>query len=126
MLRLRLQKPKSNKKVVWSTDTIDNEHMNKKKSKCMFQLIINYFSLDVFKCNLYCIILLHLSIGCCIYKRPLMFGESSSEDDEDCENCCGHPEKRRRNKKPPFDGDKSPNGDDHHDHPPTDEPQTSN
>lgn len=37
--------------------------------------------------------------GCCIYKKPTVFGESSSEDDEECENCFGHPEKRRRNRK---------------------------
>ncbi|XP_075151327.1 E3 ubiquitin-protein ligase PPP1R11 [Haematobia irritans] len=71
VLRLRLNKPKSNKKVGWQQGTVDNEHMGKKKSKC-----------------------------CCIYKKPVAFGESSSEDDEDCENCFGHPEKRRKNRKP--------------------------
>ncbi|XP_065357008.1 E3 ubiquitin-protein ligase PPP1R11 [Calliphora vicina] len=70
VLRLRLQKPKSDKKVVWHEGTVDNEHMGKKKSKC-----------------------------CCIYKKPVAFGESSSEDDEECEHCFGHPEKRRRNRK---------------------------
>lgn len=38
-----------------------------------------------------------LFLGCCIYRKPLSFGESSSEDDEDCENCFGHPEKRLKN-----------------------------
>lgn len=50
---------------------------------------------------------LNLSVlaGCCIYKKPVAFGESSSEDDEDCENCFGHPEKRRRNRKGEVDND---------------------
>lgn len=34
VLRLRLKKPKSRKKVCWTTDTVDNEGMDKKKSKC--------------------------------------------------------------------------------------------
>lgn len=33
-LRLRLKKPKSQKKVEFEAGTIDNEHLNKKKSKC--------------------------------------------------------------------------------------------
>jgi len=45
--------------------------MNKKKSKC-----------------------------CCIYKKPLEFGESSSEEDEDeCEHCFGHVEKKKKNQR---------------------------
>lgn len=43
--------------------------------------------------------------GCCIYKKPLSFGESSSEDDEECENCYGHPEKKRKNRKHRDGGD---------------------
>jgi len=70
VLRLRLQKQKNNRRVAWREDTVDNEHMNKRKSKC-----------------------------CCIYKKPTKFGESSSEDDEECEHCFGHPEKRRKNLK---------------------------
>ena len=31
---LKLKKPKSDKKVKWSKETVDNENMNKKKSKC--------------------------------------------------------------------------------------------
>lgn len=55
------------KKVVWTEDTVDNEHMNKKKSKC-----------------------------CCIYEKPRRFGESDSDDsDEECEHCFGHVEKRK-------------------------------
>ncbi|XP_014220826.1 protein phosphatase 1 regulatory subunit 11 [Trichogramma pretiosum] len=60
-LRLCLKKPKSDKKVKWTQGTVDNEHMNKKKSKC-----------------------------CCIYEKPKKFGESSSEDsDDECEHCHG-------------------------------------
>ncbi|CAG0913581.1 unnamed protein product [Notodromas monacha] len=36
VLRLRLHKPKTRKKVCWTTETVDNEHMDKKKSKCKF------------------------------------------------------------------------------------------
>ena len=34
---LKLKKPKNDKKVKWDEGTVDNEHMNKKKSKCMYQ-----------------------------------------------------------------------------------------
>ncbi|ESO98842.1 hypothetical protein LOTGIDRAFT_231207 [Lottia gigantea] len=66
VLHLRLHKPKPDKKVKWTNSTVDNEHMNKKKSKC-----------------------------CCIYEKPKLFGESSSEDeDDDCtHNCQGHKKK---------------------------------
>ncbi|XP_060071171.1 E3 ubiquitin-protein ligase PPP1R11-like [Ylistrum balloti] len=65
-LRLKLRKPKNDnsKKVKWTTETVDNEHMNKKKSKC-----------------------------CCQYQKPRMFGESSSEDEDDCNSCSGHKDK---------------------------------
>lgn len=63
-LRLKLRKPKHDKKVKWTTETVDNEHMNKKKSKC-----------------------------CCQYQKPKMFGESSSEDEDDCKSCSGHKDK---------------------------------
>lgn len=42
-------------------------------------------------------------IGCCIYRKPLAFGESSSDEDDECEHCFGHPEKRKKNRKPPTD-----------------------
>ncbi|XP_001357187.2 E3 ubiquitin-protein ligase PPP1R11 [Drosophila pseudoobscura] len=67
-LHLRLEQPRDERRVIFHEGVIDNEHLNRKKSKC-----------------------------CCIYKKPLAFGESSSEDDEECENCFGHPEKRKRN-----------------------------
>ena len=65
-LRLRLSKTKKevNRRVSWTSDTVDNEFMNKKKSKC-----------------------------CCQYRKPKMWDESSDEDenhDEDCEHCKGH------------------------------------
>ncbi|EDV31540.1 uncharacterized protein Dana_GF14499 [Drosophila ananassae] len=69
-LQLRLEHPRDERRVVFHDGVIDNEHLNRKKSKC-----------------------------CCIYKKPLAFGESSSEDDEDCEHCFGHPEKRKKNTK---------------------------
>ncbi|KAH9505370.1 hypothetical protein Btru_058531 [Bulinus truncatus] len=70
VLQLRLQQPKNEHKVKWSTDTVDNEFMGKKKSKC-----------------------------CCIYEKPKVFGESdtsssSDEDDDDCTaHCRGHKKK---------------------------------
>ena len=60
-LKLRLQKPEK-KGVSWTETTVDNEHLNKKKSKC-----------------------------CCIYKKPRAFDESSSESEgEDDHNALEH------------------------------------
>lgn len=42
-VRLRLRKPDSKKKVQWQSGTVDNEHMNKKKSKCEYVLYIFMF-----------------------------------------------------------------------------------
>lgn len=73
-LRLRLKKPKSDKKVQWTTETVDNEHLNKKKSKC-----------------------------CCIYTKPRSLDEesssSSSSSDEECEHCKGHIEKKKKKRR---------------------------
>ncbi|XP_066582903.1 E3 ubiquitin-protein ligase PPP1R11 isoform X2 [Prorops nasuta] len=67
-VRLRLRKPRSSKKVQWTQGTVDNENLNKKKSKC-----------------------------CCIYEKPRVFGESSSEDsDDECEHCHGHKDAHKR------------------------------
>ncbi|XP_055550097.1 E3 ubiquitin-protein ligase PPP1R11 [Wyeomyia smithii] len=74
VLRLRLQKPRSSRKVQWTNGTVDNEHLNRKKSKC-----------------------------CCIYKKPLQFGESSSESEDECEHCFGHVELKKKNKQHPVD-----------------------
>ncbi|OBS66312.1 hypothetical protein A6R68_05146, partial [Neotoma lepida] len=57
-----LGKAKSGKRVEWSSDTIDNEHLGRRSSKC-----------------------------CCVYERPRAFGESSSDSEEDDDNCtCTH------------------------------------
>lgn len=65
-VHLKLRKPKnSHKQVSWDAHTVDNEHLNKKKSKC-----------------------------CCIYEKPKKFGdpddESNDENDNDeCDSCMG-------------------------------------
>ncbi|XP_017124232.1 E3 ubiquitin-protein ligase PPP1R11 [Drosophila elegans] len=69
-LRLRLaQKEPTEKRVGFHAGVIDNEHMNRRKSKC-----------------------------CCIYRKPHPFGESSSSTDDECEHCFGHPEVKARNR----------------------------
>lgn len=71
-LVLKLKKPKSNKKVQWGENAVDNEFMGKKISKC-----------------------------CCIYSKPHIFGESSSSEsdsDDDCPHnayCSGHKKKAK-------------------------------
>ncbi|XP_065163512.1 E3 ubiquitin-protein ligase PPP1R11 [Atheta coriaria] len=67
-VQLKLRKASGDRKVKWSSETVDNEHMDKKKSKC-----------------------------CCIYKKARPFGESSSEDDSDDE-CDHHHAKPKRDK----------------------------
>lgn len=37
--------------------------------------------------------------GCCIFQKPLAFGESSSESEDECDHCSGHVEKRKSKKK---------------------------
>ncbi|CAH3105013.1 unnamed protein product [Porites lobata] len=72
-LLLKLKKPKLDKKVQWDESAVDNEFMGKKISKC-----------------------------CCIYSKPKMFGDSSSESDSDedgCSHnayCTGHKKKGHR------------------------------
>lgn len=65
VLRLKLKNPtKVERKVNWAENTIDNEYLNKKKSKC-----------------------------CCVFEKVRNWDESSSEDeneDKDCKNCRGH------------------------------------
>jgi len=62
-LRLKLKKDqKERKKVQWTNETVDNEHLGKKKSKC-----------------------------CCVFVKKRAFGESDSEEsDGDCDHCTGH------------------------------------
>lgn len=65
------QKPKKviRKQVSWTQETVDNEHLGKKKSKC-----------------------------CCVYVKPRSFGESDTESEDegtrgsgdDCKHCSGH------------------------------------
>ncbi|XGW21566.1 hypothetical protein V3C99_004487 [Haemonchus contortus] len=67
-LVLRLSREPERPHVNWTTDTVDNENLGKKKSKC-----------------------------CCIYKKKKTWQDSSSSDDSDCEtgNCRGHVEKKK-------------------------------
>ena len=61
-LRLTQTKQKERRKVQWSSETVDNEHLGRKKSKC-----------------------------CCVFVKKRPFGQSDSEEsDDDCDNCCGH------------------------------------
>lgn len=75
-IKLRKPKPKLTKKVSFTEDTVDNEELGKKKSKC-----------------------------CCIYEKPKQFAESSdSESEKECQHCSGHVEakhKTRRSPSPP-------------------------
>ncbi|XP_062904210.1 E3 ubiquitin-protein ligase PPP1R11 [Mobula hypostoma] len=68
-ITIRLRKRKTNKKVEWSSDTVDNEHLGRRSSKC-----------------------------CCIYEKPRAFGESSSES-EDEDGGCGNAHCIRGHKK---------------------------
>jgi hypothetical protein len=47
-VRLKLRKPESKKKVQWQSGTVDNENMNKKKSKC--EQLLYIFMLDYMQC----------------------------------------------------------------------------
>ncbi|KAI1726787.1 protein phosphatase inhibitor domain-containing protein [Ditylenchus destructor] len=67
-LVLHLQSHEAPPRIRWSEDTVDNEGMGKKKSKC-----------------------------CCIYKKKRNWDESDSSDSE-CEtgHCRGHVEKHQK------------------------------
>uniref|UniRef100_UPI00358E6512 E3 ubiquitin-protein ligase PPP1R11-like n=1 Tax=Myxine glutinosa TaxID=7769 RepID=UPI00358E6512 len=65
-LRLRLTQPHGRKRVDWRSDVVDNENLGRKSSKC-----------------------------CCLYEKTHELGESSSEsedEDDDCGNayCKGY------------------------------------
>lgn len=62
VLKLSLKKEKS-KQIKWTQDTVDNEGLGRKKSKC-----------------------------CCQFKKPRASLEesSSSESEDECGNCPGH------------------------------------
>lgn len=70
-VRVKLKKPKSKltKKVSWTEDTVDNETLGRKKSKC-----------------------------CCIYQKPREeLDESTDSDSEgECEHCSGHVEAKHK------------------------------
>lgn len=71
----------SSKKVAFSQETVDNENLNRKKSKC-----------------------------CCIFEKQRLFGESSSEDeaDDDCPDHC-HGRKQFHKKSSHHHGKHDPN-----------------
>ncbi|KAF1760755.1 hypothetical protein GCK72_009005 [Caenorhabditis remanei] len=76
VLHLSAPQPSTSERrhVVWATETVDNEGMGKKKSKC-----------------------------CCIYKKPKNWQDSSSDSDSDCEtgHCRGHVEQKKGGEEPP-------------------------
>eukprot|EP01025_Chloroclados_australasicus_P018425 TRINITY_DN19660_c0_g1_i1.p6 TRINITY_DN19660_c0_g1~~TRINITY_DN19660_c0_g1_i1.p6 ORF type:complete len:105 (+),score=7.90 TRINITY_DN19660_c0_g1_i1:173-487(+) len=60
VVTLRLVSQRGRKKAVkWAEGTVDNENMNKKKSK-----------------------------KCCIFHKRRQFGDWSDDEDSDCEDCC--------------------------------------
>lgn len=85
VVHLKLKKPKNNhKQVSWDVHAVDNEHLNKKKSKC-----------------------------CCIYEKPKKFGEpdedESNESDDECDSCMG--KKKTHNLHKPDKQKEEPNED---------------
>lgn len=61
-LKLKLKKGKNDRQVKWTNETVDNEHLGRKKSKC-----------------------------CCQFVKKRAFGQSDSEESEDdCDHCFGH------------------------------------
>eukprot|EP00438_Fugacium_kawagutii_P024464 Skav208078 [mRNA] locus=scaffold1800:97442:103107:- [translate_table: standard] len=66
-LHLVLQ-PRPQHNVTWAEDTVDNEHMNKKKSK-----------------------------KCCIFSKPRAFGESSSESEGSDDDGAARPTRPKKN-----------------------------
>lgn len=37
---------------------------------------------------------------CCVYVKPRVFGESSSESEDECDHCTGHVEMKKKSHKP--------------------------
>jgi protein phosphatase 1 regulatory subunit 11 len=96
-VKLKLKKPKNDRKVKWTEGTVDNEHLDKKKSKCQC-------SAFNFPLTVVCIEIFTFFSGCCIYEKPKLFGESSEEDDDDeCGHCRGHKKKCYQSKPPDHD-----------------------
>jgi len=81
---LTLQPPASADRVRWSEDVVDNEHLNKKKSKrtqfrCRLKVLLGQCAkVAQWRCPAWA---LWRPAGCCIYHRPRPFGESDSEQD---------------------------------------------
>ncbi len=78
------------RRVSWATETVDNEGMGRKKSKC-----------------------------CCIYQKPRNWDESSEEDeneDDDCKNCRGHRKNDYNSMRDGKDKMHEHNHQHHHDH----------
>ncbi|KAM3847588.1 E3 ubiquitin-protein ligase PPP1R11 isoform 1-T1 [Vipera latastei] len=69
-LTIKLRKRKPSKKVEWSSDTVDNEHLGRRSSKC-----------------------------CCIYEKPRAFDESSTESEDEDDEGCGNAHCIRGHKK---------------------------
>ncbi|GMR36044.1 hypothetical protein PMAYCL1PPCAC_06239, partial [Pristionchus mayeri] len=69
-LHLTTSAPPTGPRVSWASETVDNEGMGKRKSKC-----------------------------CCIYKKKRAWNDDASSDESDCEtgSCRGHVEKRLEN-----------------------------
>ncbi|XP_068156495.1 E3 ubiquitin-protein ligase PPP1R11 [Drosophila tropicalis] len=68
-LHLCLGSEGSERHVSFHVGVIDNEGMNRHKSKC-----------------------------CCIYRKPYAFDESSSSSDDETDHCYGHPEVKKMNR----------------------------
>lgn len=85
---LVLQVKKPERKVVWSEEVINNEHMNKKSSKSTFYCLstcslINYLLSQIHGLNriISCVICIYPP-GCCIFHKARAFGESDSEESD--------------------------------------------
>jgi len=86
-------------RVAWDDDVVDNEHMDKKKSKSV--LLISVFLISRKQTKI---------IVCCIYHKPRRFDESSSDessssDKSDHQSSCGrqghhHDHSRHRHHRP--------------------------
>jgi protein phosphatase 1 regulatory subunit 11 len=76
IIRFTLNKPKPEGGIRWAEDTVDNEHMNKKKSKSI---------------SLFLLIL----IVCCIYAKPVKHPDEESSSEES--SCCDSDKDDERN-----------------------------
>lgn len=97
---MKLKPPKNN--VTWTEDTIDNEHMNKRKSKSKsdihFRFNLHTHKFDVFSPR-FCSII----IVCCKYEKPKTHPDDTSsssscdsDDDRACNNYDRYPRHQRK------------------------------